>query len=434
MIKIPPLVRETMERVEKKGFQIFAVGGCVRDSILELKPFDWDLATSARLEDLLEIFPEAKTVSEKLSVVRIVGEKTESPDQEPLTIDIASFRTEGAYSDHKRPDEITFTDDIVEDLARRDYTITAMADSLKTGFVDPFGGREDLRKKILRTVGDPEIRFKEDPYRMMRGIRMATELNLEIPKDVYKALLHQSGEMAYVSKEKILYEFLRILSSENPGIGLRYLAGAEIMPYIIGQGISHNMSRHELDDFGIYCDNIHNTKPVTMRRAGLFYNIFRGKRLMQAVSVLPYPNDYLVHFQDITDFFEKIYFFKTGVELKRFIAKVGLERYNYLHNLAKAQRIIYDGAEDKIVSRDVLMQYIREAGDPIFVADLAIDGDDLIEAGFPQGTDIGTMLLMLLDAVHLDPRKNNKKALIKLAYAYKKSRLKRTTRKIRWLK
>lgn len=432
MIKLPKAVSDVMMRVEEKKFSIYAVGGCVRDSLLGFQPLDWDLATDATWQELVEILPEAEVLNEKLSVVRLLPEKEKG--DEGLIIDIATFRVEKDYDDHKRPSLITFVKDIESDLKRRDFTITAIAVSPSKGVADPFNGREDLKNKILKTVGDPDVRFKEDPSRMIRGIRMAAEHDLIIDEKTFKAMVRNAEETQFVSKEKLLDEFLRIISSEKAGEGLRFLAGADLMPFIIGEEIAHKMSRHELDDFSIYCDNIHKTKRNELRRTGLFYYIFRGSRSVKAASELPHTKEYMTHFQDQYNYFEKLYFMKTTEELKRLIAKIGMDRYTYLHNLSKAQRIIMDGAEDKIVSREIQMSEIKANKEPIFIEDLAIDGDDLIEAGFSQGEDLGKMLLMLLDAVHKTPKKNNKKDLIKLAKIYKRNPIRRHARNVRWLR
>lgn len=432
MIKLPKAVSDVMMRVEEKKFSIYAVGGCVRDSLLGFQPLDWDLATDATWQELVEILPEAEVLNEKLSVVRLLPEKEKG--DEGLIIDIATFRVEKDYDDHKRPSLITFVKDIESDLKRRDFTITAIAVSPSKGVADPFNGREDLKNKILKTVGDPDVRFKEDPSRMIRGIRMAAEHDLIIEEKTFKAMVRNAEETQFVSKEKLLDEFLRIISSEKAGEGLRFLAGADLMPFIIGEEIAHKMSRHELDDFSIYCDNIHKTKRNELRRTGLFYYIFRGSRSVKAASVLPHTKEYMTHFQDQYNYLEKLYFMKTTEELKRLIAKIGMDRYTYLHNLSKAQRIIMDGAEDKIVSREIQMSEIKANKEPIFIEDLAIDGDDLIEAGFSQGEDLGKMLLMLLDAVHKTPKKNNKKDLIKLAKIYKRNPIRRHARNVRWLR
>ena len=212
------------------------------------------------------------------------------------------------------------------------------------------------------------------------------------------------------------------------------LAGTDLMPFIIGKEIASYMKRREMEDFSIYCDNIGKTKKDRMRRLGLFYLLFDGKRCLAAAAYLPYSKQEMQHFEDEMHYMHKIYFIRTKIELKSFIAKVGMERYLYLHNLAKAQRIVFDQHEDKIMSRELQLKEILNNKEPIFVDDLAIDGDDLIRAGIAEGEAVGEMLKMVLDAVHLDPRRNEKSQLLKLATTYKKSLIRRSARKIRWLR
>ena len=433
MIKLPKEISHIIKSMAQDGHKCYMVGGCVRDSLLGMKPLDWDIATSASWEDIIKVFPDGEVVSEKYSVVRLEFENETNPE-ESISVDLASLRQEGEYSDFRRPDEISFTDSIEKDLERRDFTINAMADHPSEGFFDPYNGREDLKNKKIRTVGDAKERLNQDPSRILRAIRLVSELGFELDKDLRAAILAQSSLVQHVSKEKILEEFLRILGGENAGKGLRLLAGLDLMPFLIGEDIAFHMTRNEMDSFSTYCDNINRTKRNPVRRLGLFYLIFWGKRGYKAVEVLPHSAKNLQHFHDQTEFMHKIYFIRTTLEFKRFVVKIGLERYQYLHNLAKAQRLVYDLPEEKIFSRDYLLTVIRNDKEPLFVEDLAINGDDLIAAGFKEGEAIGEMLCMLLDAVHLNPRLNEKKELLKLAKVYKKSWLKRTTRNVKWLK
>jgi tRNA nucleotidyltransferase (CCA-adding enzyme) len=432
MIKLPKEISQVVKAVEDAGHAIYMVGGSVRDSLLGMEPIDWDLATDATWQELVQILPEFQVLSEKYSVVR--WEPEPHKEGEGLIIDIATFRREGEYSDHRRPDQVILAKSVEEDLNRRDFTINAMADSPTRGFVDPYGGREDLKNRKLKAVGNPGKRLMEDPSRMIRAIRMVSELELEMEPELYQAMVDHSGEMIHVAKEKILEELPRILTGPDAGKALRLLAGTNLMPYIIGEEIAFQMSRHELDDFSTYCDNIHRTKPIPLRRMGLFYQIFHGKRILQAATMLPHSKEHLIHFQDQMEFMDKVYFLRTKEELKRFIAKVGMERYMYLHNLSKAQRLVYDLPEDKIMAREIQMTDIKSNKEPIFVEDLAIDGNDLLQAGFEPGEGIGEMLSMLRDATLKSPQKNTKEDLLKLARIYKKSWIRRNTRNVKWMK
>ncbi|MDX9887936.1 MAG: CCA tRNA nucleotidyltransferase [Anaerovoracaceae bacterium] len=433
MIKLPKEISLIIKTMDQSGHKCFLVGGCVRDSLLGKKPLDWDIGTEASYKDIIRIFPNGQVISEKYSVVRLEYENPREPDA-TIIVDIGTLRQEGEYSDFRRPDEVKFTDSIEKDLERRDFTINAMAENPSLGFFDPFSGKEDLKNRKIRMVGDPIERLKQDPSRMLRAVRLVAELNFELDRDLRNAILAQCSLMEHVSKEKILEEFSRILGSEYPGKGLRLLAGLNLMPFIIGEDIALHMTKNELDDFSTYCENIHKTKQNPRRRMGLFYLIFSGKRALKAIEILPHTAKDIQHFNDQIKYMHKIYFIRTKIEFKQFVAKIGLERYQYLQNLAKAQRIVYDLPEEKVLSRDYLLTVIRNEKEPLFVEDLAINGDDLIAAGFEEGEGIGQMLYMLLDAVHLKPQRNEKKELLKLAKVYKKSWLRRTSRNVTWLK
>ena len=433
MIKLPKEISLIIKTMDQSGHKCFLVGGCVRDSLLGKKPLDWDLGTEASYNEVMEIFPDGQVVSEKYSVVRLEYENARDPDAN-IIVDIGTLRQEGEYSDFRRPDEVSFTDSIEKDLERRDFTVNAMAENPSQGFFDPFDGRGDLKNRKIRMVGDPMERLKQDPSRMLRAVRLVAELNFELNRDLRDAILAQSSLMDHVSKEKILEEFSRILGSEYAGKALRLLAGLNLMPFIIGEDIALHMTKNELDDFSTYCENIHKTKQNPRRRMGLFYLIFSGKRGLKAIEMLPHTAKDMQHFNDQLKYMHKIYFIRTKIEFKQFIVRIGMERYQYLQNLAKAQRIVYDLPEEKVLSRDYLLTVIRNEKEPLFVEDLAINGDDLIAAGFEEGESIGQMLYMLLDAVHLKPQRNEKKELLKLAKIYKKSWLRRTSRNITWLK
>ena len=433
MIKLPKEISLIIKTMDQSGHKCFLVGGCVRDSLLGKKPLDWDLGTEASYNEVMEIFPDGQVVSEKYSVVRLEYENARDPDAN-IIVDIGTLRQEGEYSDFRRPDEVSFTDSIEKDLERRDFTVNAMAENPSQGFFDPFDGRGDLKNRKIRMVGDPMERLKQDPSRMLRAVRLVAELNFELDRDLRDAILAHSSLMDHVSKEKILEEFSRILGSEYAGKALRLLAGLNLMPFIIGEDIALHMTKNELDDFSTYCENIHKTKQNPRRRMGLFYLIFSGKRGLKAIEMLPHTAKDMQHFNDQLKYMHKIYFIRTKIEFKQFIVRIGMERYQYLQNLAKAQRIVYDLPEEKVLSRDYLLTVIRNEKEPLFVEDLAINGDDLIAAGFEEGESIGQMLYMLLDAVHLKPQRNEKKELLKLAKIYKKSWLRRTSRNVTWLK
>ena len=195
-IRIPEKVNKVIELLNASGFDAFIVGGCVRDSILGRVPGDWDVTTQAKPYDIKKIFrPTIDTGIEHGTVtVLIQGEPFE----------VTTYRLDGDYSDKRHPDKVEFTNDLREDLLRRDFTINAMAYSDKTGIIDEFEGMKDLDAKIIRCVGNPDERFDEDALRILRAVRFAAQLGFEIEQDTYDAIARHASDLQYVSKERIL--------------------------------------------------------------------------------------------------------------------------------------------------------------------------------------------------------------------------------------
>ena len=431
MIKLPKEVNNIIKALEKKGFSAYAVGGCVRDSLTGQQPIDWDLATNAELKDMKKIFPAAKVISEKYSVIRI--DHTKEGDDDGIIADVATFRKEGPYSDKRRPDSVEFVQSIEEDLKRRDFTVNAIADNPSGKIVDPFEGRKDIENRLIRTVGEPMERFSEDPLRMIRAVRVAAELDFDIHKKTYEAIVANSGLLSEANIKKIREEFERIITSPNAGKGLRMLAGADLMPAIIGD-VAAKLNRRQMQQFSTLCDNIDKTKPVLKRRLGLFYTCFEEKKGMQAIEMLDYDEKTKESLKDALLMMEKLHFLRTGVDLKAFLVKYGPKRYEYLDNLSKAQRIVYDLGDAKIISRHELLKMIKDNNEPIYIEDLAVNGEDIIKAGIAEGEQVGRLLLMLTDIVHKKPKDNNKKTLLKYARKFNKNKLAARTRKVKWLR
>ena len=432
MIKLPKQVNGILQTLENKGFDAYAVGGCVRDALLGKKSLDWDLATNARLEQLVLLFPNADIINEKLGVLRFtyVAEENEIP----MVVDLATFRTEKDYTDHRRPDTIEFMADIEADLQRRDFTINAMADNPNRSLIDLYGGQEDIKKRLIRSVGDPLVRFEEDPLRMLRAVRFAAELDFDLHKSVFDAILQKGHLLSKISIDRIRWEFEKIMVAEQAGKGLKMLDGTNLMIYIVGETCAKKMNTREIENFMTLTENIDKTKPVLARRLGLLYLCFEKKRGLAAVEMFNYDNATKQHLIDGIQLSESIYFLSNKIEFKEFIGHIGLERYEYIHNLTKAQRIVYDLSDIKIQNRNYMMDDIKKNKEAIFVEDLAIDGNDIIEEGIAEGEKVGALLLMLTDIVHRNPKENTREDLLKYAKKFAKSKTKATFRKVKWLK
>jgi len=241
--KIPKEVGEVMKRLEGAGFEAYAVGGCVRDLILGKEPKDWDVTTSAKPEEIQKLFPESFYENKFLTVTV----KTASEDPTLKEIEVTTFREEGKYSDRRHPDEIRYAKTLEGDLARRDFTMNAIAlefpvsNSQFPKLIDPFDGQADLKKKMIRAVGNPTERFDEDALRMMRAVRLATELSAqggpasgwEIEKNTFAAIKKLSGNLAFIAKERIRDELMKIIGVAKAREGIELLEETGLLAHII---------------------------------------------------------------------------------------------------------------------------------------------------------------------------------------------------------
>ena len=241
--KIPIEVKDIITALQKEGYSAYAVGGAVRDIIMGREPQDWDVATSAKPDEIIKIFPDNVYENQ----FGTVGVKTRSEDKIVAVVEVTTFREEGRYSDYRRPDEVKFSDNIQSDLSRRDFTINAMAVSIEGKIIDLFGGQEDIKNKIIKTVGDPEVRFGEDALRLMRAVRFAAELNFNIEPETFRAIIANADLLSKIATERIKDEFIKIIASKDsgPAWGLVQMEKMGLLKYVVpelleGVGITQN--------------------------------------------------------------------------------------------------------------------------------------------------------------------------------------------------
>lgn len=241
MIKLPADVTESMKRLADSGYAVYAVGGCVRDALMGRKPSDWDLATNARLPQMEDLFPDAKVISEKYSVIRRdfpTGREPAAdrlcPGKEASHLDIATFRTEGTYADSRRPDWVRFVKTVEEDLKRRDFTINAIAYGYAGDLVDPLGGLDDLKTQTIRCIGEPQVRFKENPIRMLRAARMAAEYGFSPDPMTVEAMGKMGKLLAKAGPDRIRTDFLRLIAGPYAARGMAMLLDANLLEAVCG--------------------------------------------------------------------------------------------------------------------------------------------------------------------------------------------------------
>ncbi|HOM42481.1 MAG TPA: polynucleotide adenylyltransferase, partial [Bacillota bacterium] len=207
-IPMPRKVQLILDKLHEHNYQAFIVGGCVRDSILGKVPGDWDIATDALPGEVKELFQKTADTGIRHGTITVIIEKS--------LFEVTTYRIDGEYADFRKPKAVTFTSSIEEDLSRRDFTINAIAYSPEAGIVDPFGGIADIRKGIIRTVGDPEVRFSEDALRMLRAVRFSAQLGFSVDERTLKSIETNSSLIGSISPERIKDELTKILLSDNP--------------------------------------------------------------------------------------------------------------------------------------------------------------------------------------------------------------------------
>lgn len=426
LVKLPKEVGKAITRLQNAGFESYVVGECVRDSILGRKPFGWDITTSAMLEELKDVFPEAEVFSEKFGIVRLEyieevkseGELVETG----IIIDIASFRKDTKYSGGFLT-ACSHGDKVEEDLGNRDFTINAIAEN-HTTLVDDFGGREDIKKKLVRTVGEADNVFKADPIKMLRAVRLCAELDFDLHKGAYDALVANKALLESANTDKIREEFMLLMTGDAAGKGLNMLIDTGLVAVVLSQNILDRLTKREMQDLTLLSENIDKTQPVPERRLGLFYACIDKKRSKPAIERLNYDEKTRQHLIDAVSDLPKLYFTATKPALKKFIYERGWERYEYLANMEKAQRIVFEYfSETKIKSKMYLLDEIKKYREPIFPEDLVIDANDLVEAEICDRDKADNLLRMLTEECHVHPRKNTRQELLALAKTYSKNKL-----------
>ena len=448
-IKIDNVLKNFNSHFERAGFKAYLVGGAVRDIFLHKKPHDFDVATNATPQDVMKLF--------KVVIPTGFEHGTVTVHFNGLEIEVTTFRTESGYSDGRHPDSVNYAATIEEDLSRRDFTINAIAADLKNGkIVDPFGGRRDIKKKIIRTVGKAHDRFMEDGLRPVRCLRFACKLGFSIEKCTYSELFDGDiqKKIKSISIERFRDEFEKILGSAKPSLGLKLLEETGMMSIFIpellaGRGCVQSDKRgfHDfdvLDHLYYACDGAPVEK-LNVRLAALFHDIGKpaakkiidgnitfynhekigAKLTKQILTSLKFPNAVI---DDVCHLIQEHMFNYesnwTVPAVRRFIIRVGQEHLEDLFDLRLAdmygmhnQPIEYknNAAINLLVELKDRIAVELEKNNALSLKDLAINGNDLIAAGFEKGKKLGLILNHLLDCVIEDPEMNNKDKLLEEA-------------------
>ncbi len=438
---IPTPVDDLLGRLWHEGHAAYVVGGSLRDVLLGRTPADWDLATSARPDDLLAIFPGAVYENQFGTVAVRRGDEV---------FEITTFRSDHDYADFRRPHRVEFGDSVALDLARRDFTVNAMAWGREAGdrasrqapgLIDPFGGREDVERGILRAVGEPARRFQEDALRMVRAVRLAATLEFRIEPATLAAISEQSELVEHLSGERLGAELTKLLAAPRPSVGLRLMADtgvlAHLSPDLASQrGIAQNkVAGEDLWDHTLRTVDAAPAAHMVVRLAALVHDIgkpataadghFHGHERVGAdlaralLERLRFPKPVVERVVALVRqhmFAYEVSWSDTAV--RRFIGKVGRQALDDLFGLRAADNVGSGGAPDASGLGELRRRVAEQLAADVALdrADLAIDGDDLIgELGLRPGPSIGRILDELLDRVIAEPSLNDRPTLLLVA-------------------
>lgn len=481
---IPKYVTHVTETLKKAGFEVFLVGGCVRDLVRQKTPKDWDITTNARPDDIMPLFQ--KTVYEnnfgtvgvcipKKPIGEVTHETKEVENEEvsPETIqsytgyltnrnykmggmiekydivEVTPYRVEAKYSDFRHPDDVQFSDKIEDDLKRRDFTINAMAYNPHNGqVIDLFKGQEDIKDKVIRAVGNAADRFQEDALRMLRAIRLATQLGFALSYDTMKGIEDNADLLSNISAERIRDEFIKIIMSDDPMIGIALLSKLGLLKHIVPEledGIGCEQRGEHIYD--VWEHLLHALEhagkkgwPLEVRLAALLHDVGKPKTRRWD----PQKNKYTFYGHEVVGarltkkIMERLKFPKKTAELvlklvrghmffsdtetitlsavRRVIQSVGREHIWDLMNIRECDRVGMKKKETPYRLRKYHAMIEEVLRDPISVSQLAIDGKDLMEdLKMKPSPRMGWILSSLLEEVLDDPSKNTKEHLLEIS-------------------
>lgn len=438
-INIPIDANKIIHTLQENGHKAYVVGGCVRDSIIGRPIHDWDICTSATPDEMLEIFKNERIIETGLQH----GTVTIVMNGEPY--EVTTFRIDGVYSDNRRPDNVSFTNDLVEDLRRRDFTINAMAYNDDEGLIDPFGGLKDIKWKKIRCVGSAKERFEEDALRILRAIRFASQLEFVMMPETDWEIHQQYKNLENISIERINSEFCKIASSSD--FCVQMVLYQDVFSLFIPElkDMFNFPQNNPYHDYDVYGHTIHaveecKSEDLTIRLAVFFHDIgkphscqdgedgirhFKGHGKVSAemtddiMKRLRFDNETrndvvdLVYYHDAT--------FEVGKKyVKRWLNKIGEKQFRRLLEVRKAdikgQKTEYEQSRiDKVDSIEQILEEVLQEEECFLLKSLAVNGKDLIDIGYKSGKELGTVLQRLLDMVIGEEINNDKDELLKLA-------------------
>lgn len=433
---MPKDVLFILEKLNEEGFDAYIVGGCVRDKLLGFEAHDYDITTSAKPDEIKKVFKDFKTIliGEEFGTVGVLINK--------ILYEVTTFRIDGKYLNYRKPENVTFSKNLTEDLKRRDFTINAMAMDFKGELYDPFGGKKDLDDKVLRAVGNPLERIREDAIRILRAIRFAGRLDFYIEDELFDSISFERKLLKKISPERIFDEFSKMITSDRPSYYLLLMEDTGILDVIFPElkrtvGFSQFSPYHDKTLFDHLICVMDEVKPdLSLRLAALFHDVskvdtlsigedgrghFYGHEILGADLVSEILKRYRVS-NKIIDKVKilildhmKVHSEMSDKALRRQIKRVGRENVMDLYDLliadCKCTKIDRDASF--IINRKNRVKVLLNEKEMKTEKFLEINGNDIKSLGFKEGKIIGKILKELEDLVLDDPEKNNRDFLIK---------------------
>lgn len=408
-LNLPEKVNQIIETLTAHGYEAYAVGGCVRDSILGREPEDWDITTSAKPEEVKAVFKRTVDTGIQHGTVTVLVEKE--------GFEVTTYRIDGEYEDSRHPKEVIFTGNLIEDLKRRDFTINAMAYNKETGMVDAFEGEADLEKKVIRCVGEPKERFSEDALRILRGVRFGAQLGFSIEERTAEAMKELAWTLEKISAERIQVELTKLLKSANPD-HIQKLEEYGIAKVVLPEYHRYSVKEKEkiLEMLCLAEEEHKKNIPLRFAITGFFLKEEEGAALMRR---LKFDNqsrrtvERLLRYRD--EQLEEDY-----IAVRKALAKMGEEIFSLLLDFKYAAGLI---SLEKRIGLHNIMTDVFEKGQCVSIKGLAVTGKDLMDAGLEKGPVIGDVLEYLLGKVLENPEYNNRESLLDEVKKYQSQHL-----------